>query len=296
MKKFTLILMTLIIVSCGSSDEEILITEETTAMEFTFEFNIHTSLPTDWISEFHIIMKNLEELIPVKPTSYFNELPIYAWLSSTDKPYKAKIGDAEGASISGYGGEINDKWMVLEIPYQEFEGGKSLHRYSVIAHEYFHAYQISLSKSFFDGDIELKWMSEGAAASFESLYIQQYFATNYFKEAQEQVDIAVINNPSIFEKYELSKEQDRNYSSSVFMFLALTKELQKSGMNEIEAFKLVLKDFWIKNPTDVNWKTKFQETFSITADQFYTNLGSYSNDISTVNPSETLNLESIFNN
>jgi hypothetical protein len=74
----------------------------------------------------------------------------------------------------------------------------------------------------------------------------------------------------------------------------LQQLLQKSGINENEAFKLILKDFWIKNPTDGNWKTKFQETFSITADEFYTNLGSYSNDINTVLPSETLKLESIF--
>ena len=291
MKKITLLFLALIIVSCGSSDEEILITNPT---EFTFNYNIHSSLPSDWISEFYIIMKNLEDLIPIKQSNHFYELSIYAWLSSVDKPYRDKIGDASGASISGNGGAVNDKYMVLEIPYQEFEGGKSLHRYSVIDHEYFHVYQMSLSKNFFDGNIELKWMSEGAAATFESLYIQQYYATNYFKEAQNQVDILAINTPSIFEKYNTSKEQDRNYSSSVFMFLALTKELQKSGINEIEAFKLVFKDFWVKNPTNGNWKIKFNETFSITADQFYSNLGSYTNDISTVLPSETLKLESIF--
>jgi hypothetical protein len=137
-------------------------------------------------------------------------------------------------------------------------------------------------------------MSEGAAATFESLYIQQYYAANYFKEALSQVDIAAINTPSIFEKFNTSGAQDSNYASSVFMLLALSKELQKSGINENEAFKLILIDFWIKNPTDGNWKIKFQETFSITADEFYTNLGSYSNDINTVLPSETLTLESIF--
>jgi len=293
MKKITLLFIALIIVSCGSSEEEVLITNPT---EFTFKYNIHDSLPSDWITEFYIIMGNLEELIPIKYSNHFYELPIYAWLSSTNKPYKDKIGDASGASISGNGGSVNDKYMVLEIPFQEFEGGKSLHRYSVIDHEYFHVYQMTLSKNFFDGNIELKWMSEGGAATFESLYVQQYYSTNYFKEAQSQVDITAINTPSIFEKYNTSKEQDRNYSSSVFMFLALTKEIQKSGINEIEAFKLVFKDFWIKNPTNGNWKTKFEETFSFSVDQFYSNLGSYSNDINTVLPSETLKLESVFKN
>ena len=78
------------------------------------------------------------------------------------------------------------------------------------------------------------------------------------------------------------------------MVLALVKELQKSGISENAAFTLVLKDFWIKNPTNGNWKVKFQETFSFTVDQFYTNLKSYTNDINTVLPSESLKLESVF--
>ena len=238
-------------------------------------------------------MKNLENLIPIKPSNNFYELPIYAWNSSVDKPYKDKIGDASGASISGKGRDVNDRYMVLEIPYQEFEW-KSMHRYSVIDHEYFHVYQLSLSKNFLDNNIELKWMIEGGAATFESLYIQQYYSFNYFKDAQDRVDIDAINNPSIFEKYSTSSSVDDNYSSSVFMVLALVKELQKSGISENAAFTLVLKDFWIKNPTNGNWKVKFQETFSFTVDQFYTNLKSYTNDINTVLPSESLKLESVF--
>ena len=117
---------------------------------------------------------------------------------------------------------------------------------------------------------------------------------NYFKDAQTSVDIAAINTPSIFEKFSTSSSKDSNYSSSVFIFLALTKELQKNGVTESEAFQLVLKDFWIKNATNSNWKVKFQETFSITVDQFYNSLKSYTNDINTVIPSESLKLESIY--
>lgn len=65
-------------------------------------------------------------------------------------------------------------------------------------------------------------------------------------------------------------------------------------MTESKAFQLVLKDFWIKNATNSNWKVKFQETFSITVDQFYNSLKSYTNDINTVIPSESLKLESIY--
>ena len=184
MKKIFYFFTFLFITSCSSDEEEIINSDPT---EFTFKYNLHTSLPSDWITEFYVIMKNLDDLIPIKPTNYFYELPIYAWNSNVDKPYKDKIGDASGASISGNGGAVNDKYMVLEIPYQEFEFN-SMHRYSVIDHEYFHVYQMSLSKNFFDGNIELKWMSEGGAATFESLYIQQHYSYNYFKDAQDRVD------------------------------------------------------------------------------------------------------------
>lgn len=291
MKKITYLISAILILSCSDSEEELPLNNPT---EFTFEYNIHESLPSDWISEFYVIMKNLDDLIPIKATNYFYELPIYAWNSNVDKPYRSKIGDASGASISGNGGAVNDKYMVLEIPNDEFIYNY-MHRYSVIDHEYFHVYQMSLSKNFFDGNIELKWMSEGGAASFESLYIQQYYSYNYFKVDQNRVDISVINNPEIFEKFSTSNMVDSNYSSSVFMFLALVKELQKKGSTESEAFRLVLKDFWLRDPTNSNWKTIFLEVFDISVDQFYLTLKGYTNSIETVLPSESLKLESVFN-
>ena len=291
MKKIIHLISAILILSCSDSEEKLPLNNPS---EFTFEYNIHESLPSDWISEFYVIMKNLDDLIPIKATNYFYELPIYAWNSNVDKPYRSKIGDASGASISGNGGAVNDKYMVLEIPNDEFVYNY-MHRYSVIDHEYFHVYQMSLSKNFFDGNIELKWMSEGGAASFESLYIQQYYSYNYFKVDQNRVDIPVINNPEIFEKFSTSNMVDSNYSSSVFMFLALVKELQKKGSTESEAFQLVLKDFWLRDPTNSNWKTIFLEVFDISVDQFYSTLKGYTNSIETVLPSESLKLESIFN-
>ena len=184
--------------------------------------------------------------------------------------------------------------MVLEIPNDEFTWN-SMHRFSVVAHEYFHVYQMSLSKEFYDGNIELKWLSEGTAASFESLYIQQFYSTNYFLEAQTEVDISAINNTKIYEKFSSSSTVDRNYSSSVFITLALVKELQKLGKSEEESFKLIYKDFWEKNPTDNNWKNKFQEVFGISVDMFYNELLNYSANINDVLPSETLKIENIFN-
>jgi len=50
----------------------------------------------------------------------------------------------------------------------------------------------------------------------------------------------------------------------------------------------------ITNPTDSNWKSKFQEVFSISVDSFYENLKDYANDINTVLPNESLQLQNIF--
>jgi hypothetical protein len=263
--------------------------------QFTFTNNLHSSLPNEWVTEFDEIMDNLKELIPTNSTNYFYKLPIYAWNSIVDKPYQDQIGDATGASISGYGAAINGKWMVLEIPNQEFLN-VDYHRYSVIAHEYYHIYQMLLSKNFFDGDIELKWMSEGGAATFESLYIQQYYSFSYFEAAQNNVDVSVLSTPSLFETYSASQQIDINYASSVFIFLALAKELQNLGYSEPQAFRLILKEFWITDPTDQNWKVKFQETFNMSVDDFYVSLQSYTNNIISVIPSSELTLESIYNN
>ena len=144
----------------------------------------------------------------------------------------------------------------------------------------------------------IKWLQEGAAASFESLYTQQYYNINYFKWAQNHVNIAVVNNPEIFESreydYIYSKSIDKNYSSSVFMVLALVKELKKLDFTEEKAFKLIFNDFWRKNPSKDNWKKVFQEVFNITLENFYLSLKNYTNDINSVLPSESLKLENIF--
>ncbi|PDH43506.1 MAG: hypothetical protein CNE34_05470 [Rhodothermaeota bacterium MED-G18] len=281
---FRLFIIITICVSCEDGDQE------TLNEKFIFNYNLHESLPDEWVSEFYTIIGNLENLIPATPRSYQDNMNIYSWVSNIDKPFKKHIGNTTGACICG-----NDKerYMVLEIPENEFKYNQ-LHRFSVIAHEYFHVYQMSLSESFFDGDIELKWLSEGTAASFESIYIQQFYGENYFLEAQSQVDVSAVNNPTIFEKFDLSSDKDTNYSSSVFIALALTKELQKNGKTEEEAFRLIYKDYWELNPSDDNWKQKFEELFTFSVENFYDRLSQYSNEISTVLPSEKLRIQDIF--
>ena len=80
----------------------------------------------------------------------------------------------------------------------------------------------------------------------------------------------------------------------MFIALALTKELQKNGKTEEEAFRLIYKDYWELNPSDDNWKQKFEELFTFSVENFYDRLSQYSNEISTVLPSEKLRIQDIF--
>ena len=293
MRKFIAFWGLFIIISCEESP--------VIPSQFTFNYNIHSELPNEWELEFYTIMNNLDDKIKILPKEYSSEMDVYAWKSTTNKPYQNQIGDADGACICG---NENERYMVLEIPASEFDFS-SMHRYSVIPHEYFHVYQMSLSKNFYDGNIELKWMSEGGAASIESIYIQQYYQFNYFKDAQTQVNIAAINNPSMFETYSASQNEDINYSSSVFMVLALSKELQKQNISEAEAFRMIFRDFWLPDPTDGNWKSNFENVFNFSVQDFYQILPSYdlnadniidSTDFNSVLPSENILLQNIFTN
>ena len=244
-------------------------------------------------------MDNLIEIMPAKQQSWlFNpDLNIYAWNNIISSPFVDANGNAmQGASISGNGSSF---WMVLEIPSDEFTNN-SMHRYSVIAHEYFHFYQMSLSESFAapsDGTnpnaFDVLWLAEGTAASFESLFIQQYYGVNYFEEGQAWgVSETVVNSP---ESYESRNVQDMNYSNSVFMILALIKELEKVGFSTEKAFQSVYKTFWESNPNNTNWKNIFEEVFTISVDSFYTMLESYTADMSLIYPSSSITLQDIIN-
>ena len=138
--------------------------------------------------------------------------------------------------------------------------------------------------------MDIKWLSEGSAAAFESLYSQQYYNINYFKRSQSRVNIAAIKNPKIYE----NSDESGNYSSSVFMVLALVKELTKLDFTEEKAFKLIFNDFWRKNPNNYIWKSVFRDVFKINLENFYQNLSNYTNDIDSVLPSESIKLENIF--
>ena len=269
----------------------------TVGENINFIYNLHESLPSEYITEFNTIMDNLISTLPTTQQTWLinPDLNIYAWNNSTNSPYTDPNGNAmQGASISGNGSSF---WMILEIPSDEFTNN-SMHRYSVIAHEYFHVYQMSMSENFAapsndPNGFSILWLSEGAAASFESLYIQQYYGTNYFEEGFGWVDISqVVNNPASYESFDVG---DMNYAGSTFMILALVNELKKIGFSEEKAFQSVYKTFWESNPNDTNWKTKFEEVFTISVDSFYQSLASYSPDMSQIYPSNSITIQNIIN-
>ena len=267
---------------------------------FSFKYNIDDSLPGAWIDEFKNIMGILQEVLPVDEN--FNKyvknftMNIYAWNGKVKNPFTEKQG-MSGASISGDG---RTRWMVLEIPENEFKYD-SLHRYSVIVHEYFHIYQIGLSKDRMDP----KWLNEGGAKVLEEMFVQQYYGTSSLQGDFERAELwsdEVFTNPKLYEKFETSSKEtadgwmDMNYAGSAFIFLTLVNELQKQSISEQEAFKLVFRDFWIEKSNESNWEKAFEKTFNINIETFYKRLSEYSRrDIKKILPSKSLEIQNIFN-
>lgn len=258
-------------------------------------YNIHPSLPLDWIAEFYIIMNNLSALIPAYQ-NHFENLTVYAWNSNVEDPYPG----IEGGQYIG--GSDDGLIMVLEIYDMEFVWDH-MHRYSVIAHEYFHVYQLSINEpmnqpngQYNPNGFDIKWLIEGTAAVFESMYVQNYYNYNYFINDLIYADLSysIHTNPSIFESYN-SDNIDINGSSSVFMVLVLAKELIELGHSEEDAFKMIFKDFMLTGAKNSNWEDYFLEIFGFSVYDFYTSLQLYPLNLQGVVPSLSLSLQQIFN-
>lgn len=258
-------------------------------------YNIHESLPEDWIDEFYVIMENLSDLIPAYQ-NYFENLTVYAWNSNVEDPYEGIQG---GTYI---GGSEDGFIMVLEINEMEFEWD-SMHRYSVIAHEYFHVYQLSINQpmnepngGYNPNTFSIKWLIEGSATAFESIYLQNNYNYNYFINDLSHTNISnfIHTNPSIFENYD-SNNLDINYTSSVFMVLVLAKELINLGYSEEEAFTMIFREFMLTGAKNSNWEDYFVDIFGFSVDEFYDSLQSYPLNLEDVVPSISLSLIQIFN-
>jgi hypothetical protein len=281
------------------------------AKEFAFQYNLDSSLPADWVAEFETVMNNLGAVLPISERihSLWNvKMPfqIFAWNSAVPNPFP-QIPGAGGASISG--NDLLGLHMILEIPEREFTNN-SLHRYSVIAHEYFHIYQIGLSEEI----MEPTWMIEGGAKVVEELYKQQYYGQSQFDSGLFPVSATVLSNPAAFEKYNrdgglVGSGADINYNSSAFMVLALVDMLEQRGISEARAFEMVLDDFVAELPDHANWRDAFRAVFSMNVRDFYSSLasGPYPStgasddwyegpaiDVGAVLPSKSLTLNAIF--
>ena len=257
-------------------------------------YNIHESLPIDWVTEFYIIMDNLTDIIPANQ-NYFEDLNIYAWNSNVEDPYPGiQGGSYVGGSDQGF-------YMVLEINELEFEWNH-MHRYSVIAHEYFHVYQLSINEpmnepngGYNPNTFSIKWLIEGTATTFESIYIQEYYDYNYFTNELAYTNISdlIHTDPSIFESYN-SNNIDINYTSSVFMVLVLAKELIELGHSEDDTFKMIFKEFMLTGAKNSDWENFFLDIFGFSVDDFYDSLQSYTLNLEDVIPSSSLSLQQIF--
>tara|TARA_B110000263_G_scaffold64344_1_gene55547 strand:+ start:80 stop:1084 length:1005 start_codon:yes stop_codon:yes gene_type:complete len=257
-------------------------------------YNIHESLPIDWVTEFYIIMNNLTTMIPANQ-NYFDDLIIYAWNSNVEDPYPGIQG---GTYI---GGSDDGFYMVLEINEMEF-AWNHMHRYSVIAHEYFHVYQLSINQpmnepngGYNPNTFSIKWLIEGTATTFESMYVQNYYDYNYFLNDLIYTDLSdnIHTNPSIFEDYS-SNNIDINYTSSVFMVLALAKELIDLGHSEENAFKMIFEEFMLTGAKNSNWENYFLDIFGFSVNDFYESLQLYTLDLEDVIPSSSLSIQQIF--
>ena len=268
---------------------------DTSSTPVVFTEHIHSSLPIEWNNEYSTIKSDLLNLLPLYQTHY-SDIILYALNNSAGQPYEGVSG---GAYISVENGNPMIKRFVLEMLEADFESN-SINRYTAIPHEYFHCYQMTLSEHMnLPNDHEeafgIKWLVEGTAALFQGLYIRQHYATPFPIRDQNYVNIAVYNDPSLYETFENTAELDRNYSSSIFLVLTLAKELQASGLTEPEAFKRIFKEFLIEQPQNHSWEEQFQAVFGMSKSSFYTAVENYTNlDNEDLAPSVALTLEQIF--
>merc|ERR1719331_1231681 len=101
-------------------------------------------------------------------------------------------------------------------------------------------------------------MVEGAAATFESMYLAKYHAVTWYFEDEQLRHIPDGDpNPADYEHYATS---EINYGYSVYMALILAQRT---------SFQKVLVDFWAASPDSSNWRELFETTFGFTTEDFY---------------------------
>ncbi len=298
-------------------------TPTTAQASFSFKYNIDKSVPKDYAIKFRDTMKILGEVIPID-----SKIGENAEISKeSGNPFMNIYVAREGANawpvtVTRHGencicGNGRETWMNLTLYNYDIESNNVSFLDGLVAHEYFHVYQKSLSKDV----LRPKWLTEGTATAISDLYTNQYYG-QWDLEWKIQNDSSkfIFTNPKLFEKFESSEEDstgkamDSNYGSSVFMVLALVKELQKQGISEQRAFEMVFKDFWVENAqlpqfieldggnekNAVDWQKTFKSLFKMDVKTFYAHLQSeysltdYKADYKKVLPSKSLKIQDIF--
>ena len=248
---------------------------------FQFEYNLHISLDDfafykDSISS---IFLRLGEMMPMEPyidenrDNQINGVSVYSWLAAGSKPYLSIIGDTDQCIC----GVVNNKLvMSLQLQESDFNEGANF-KYALLAHEFFHVYQMYLSKGFDQG---IFWLIEGQAATVESLYLKEFindsnYIMNFLNKNNTSFDEGIQNVES-YESYNGFNSVIGQYGDiTIFMNLSLAKILQEQGNSEKESFKIIFEDYWKTDPNELDWKTKFEEVFGITISEFYQRLNQF---------------------
>lgn len=272
--------------------------EEEDAVEFEFEYNLHSSL--DRYSYFkdsiQTIMPSLNDLMEISPfydsslNRQINGVNIYSWIREDEfKPFSSIIGETEQC-ICG----VVDDHLVMSLEMSEeydFNDGNNF-KYALLAHEFFHVYQIFKSQGF---DQSIFWLIEGQAATIESLYMKEYINdSNYMLNFLNQPSFEEgIQNAQEYESYEGFFSALPEYGDiSVFMNLALAKILQEQGNDEKQSFLMIFERYWESDPNNANWENKFEEVFGLTVSEFYLRLEDFQSNPEALVP--TISLSEIF--
>ena len=248
---------------------------------FQFEYNLHISLDdfTFYKDSISSIFLRLGEMMPMEPyidenrDNQINGVSVYSWLAAGSKPYLSIIGDTDQCIC----GVVNNKLvMSLQLQESDFNEGANF-KYALLAHEFFHVYQMYLSKGFDQG---VFWLIEGQAATVESLYLKEFindsnYIMNFLNKNNTSFDEGIQNVES-YESYNGFNSVIGQYGDiTIFMNLSLAKILQEQGNSEKESFKIIFEDYWKTDPNELDWKTKFEEVFEITISEFYQRLNQF---------------------
>ena len=108
------------------------------------------------------------------------------------------------------------------------------------------------------------------------------------------MNVGTNRNAQLPRRKEVTENRLSDNIFSVFIFLALVKEIQKQGNTEIQAFKKVFNNWWKSGRTDVTKEVLFEEVFGFSIDSFYLALKSYNPNINSILPSQSIRLQDIF--